>query len=137
MIESAIINRLKSDAALTALLSAHGGQPAIFSELAPEQAALPYLVIRCTRTATDNHAVQEFVVMTDYFNRDVSRANSRAAAERIEFLLDQQILTHERYSDIRINFFAGSPVEGSDPRDVHYNCQFQARATRKKWIIQT
>lgn len=136
MIESAIISVLKADPELVALLSTHNSEPAIFSEFAPEDAEFPYIVLNVSRSNDEFPGLHAFTIMVDYFDYDVSRKNSRIAAERIEFLLDRAILQHERYDSIRISFFAGSPIPEDDPRSVHYNVQFSARAGRKKWMSQ-
>jgi hypothetical protein len=135
MFESALIDKLKSDAALAALVTTFSGNPAIFSEYAPETAVTPFIVCRIT-PSSEYSAIHSFSVMVDYFDYNKSRKNSRDAAERIEYVLDHAILQHERYIDIRLMYLAGSPVESGDARDIHYNVQFSARGTRKKWIVE-
>jgi hypothetical protein len=136
MFESALYNKLRSDTALLSYLNTFGGVPAIFSEYAPEGATMPYLVFRISRSADLSPAVQKFSIFIDYYDNSSSASNSRKAAERIEFILDRVELSHERYSNIRIFFFGGSPLEETDPRIKRYNLQFMARAGRKKWIDQ-
>jgi hypothetical protein len=59
---------------------------------------------------------------------------SRVAAERVEFLLDRQRFEHDRYGRIRVFLTSGGTVIETDPRTVHYNLAFSARAGRKKWL---
>lgn len=136
MIESAIINKLAADAALTALLSTYGVSPAIFSEEAPENAKEPYITIRLMRNSGPDSIIELFSLYVDYWDLKKSRVASRSAIERIEFVLDNAVLDHDRYSSIRIWHFSAGPVEGTDPRDIHHNIQFEIRACRKKWIRQ-
>jgi hypothetical protein len=136
MFESAIINKLASDTTLASYVTSHANQPAIFSEVAQETAVMPYIVIRIDRSTVDG-IVQPAALFIDFYDRNKSRANSRRAVERIEFLLDDEKLTHDRYADIRLFFFAGSPVPEEDSRDIHYNIQFECRAVRSKWATET
>ena len=135
MIETAIYSRLASDAALAGTVTVFSGAPAIFSEFAPETAQRPYVVFRVMMSSADA-VVRPLTVMVDYYEYNTSRVKSRLAAERIEYLLDQQVVQDADYADIRLNYFAGSPVDAGDGRDIQYNVQFSGRATRKKWIIQ-
>lgn len=135
MIQTAIINRLRADTALAAILSTTAGQPSVFDEHAPEQSAMPHLVVRVD-VSQSSTLVHEFTIFVDFYDRNKSRANSKLAAQRIELVLDQQVVQHDQYSDIRINFFSGSPMTPNDSRDIIYNTQFFARGIRKSWIIQ-
>jgi len=73
--------------------------------------------------------------MVDYWGYDTTRVKAREASERIEYLLDQkQFNTDARYDTIRVWLFSGGWVQEEDPRAIHYNQQFTARASRKKWI---
>ena len=137
MIEIPILNALLSDSTLVDLLSTFNGAPAIFSENAPETAEKPYAIIRCLRNSKEYSVIQNFTIFVDTYDFDESRVNSREAAERIEFVLDEKIFTSTRYSEIRVDEQGGGPIPEADPRDVHYNSQFQARAIRCKWITQT
>lgn len=138
MFESALLTKLASDTILTSYVSTfvENGttSPAIFAEFAPETAQLPYITFRITQSSDEVLAIKQFSIFVDYYDYNKSASNSRKAAERIEFLLDRTIIEHERYSCIRLYFFAGSPIQEEDPRSIHYNLQFQARAGRKKWI---
>lgn len=137
MFEASLLNILAADGALAGYLSTYDGAPAIFSESVPEKAELPYLTFSISRFSTDNTAVEAFNIFVDYFDSKKSRANSRKAVQRVEFILDETIITGDaRYGYIRLFYENGSPVPGMDPRDAHYNLQFLARAGRKAWANQ-
>jgi hypothetical protein len=136
MFESAIINALGADAELCSYVSTFETRPAIFAEIAPEKAVMPYIVFRIDRSDKVD-VVESAIVMVDYYAYDRSRTNSRKAAERIEYLLDMRVLNHPRYDRIDVDFFAASPVPEADARDIHYNMQFQARMVRSKWTTET
>jgi hypothetical protein len=137
MIEASIITALKADAVLTTYVSTYGGSPAIFSEEAPEDANDPYITISLRRNASeDDSVIQIFNLYVDYWDNSISRANSRAAAERIEFVLDHNTFDDSRYSGARCRFFSAGPVDEEDPRAIHHNLQFTIRAARKKWMQQ-
>jgi len=139
MIEKTIIDALRGDATLVSLVTKYRAKPAIFSELAPEPVKEPYITINISRNpANDDLVVQEFVIMINVWGRENSRVNVRRASERIEFIFDnKQFNSDARYDTIRTWFVSGGWVEEADPRDVHYNHQFTARAGRKKWINNT
>jgi hypothetical protein len=83
-----------------------------------------------------NATAANYTVMIDIFDRDKSRANVRECAEQVEFLLDRKQLETTRPGTVRLYLFSGGSVPGADPRDIHYNLQFQARANRKSWLSQ-
>jgi hypothetical protein len=138
MFESALLTKLKSDSILATYVTEFvidgSSEPAIFAEFAPETAQLPYITFRITQSSDEVLAIRQFSIFVDYYDYNKSASNSRKAAERIEFVLDRSILEHDRFNCIRLFFFAGSPIQEEDPRSIHYNLQFQARAGRKKWI---
>lgn len=141
MIESAIIDALKADSTLRKRVTVYADSPAIFSELAPEEAKMPYVTINITRSkgATDDNVLQDFTIMVDFWDYGTkatspTRVRARQASERIEFILDNKQFTHDRYDTIRVWFFSGGWVEDEDTRAIHYNQQFTARASRKRWI---
>lgn len=137
MIESTIYQALSSDAALTALLGARNGQPAIFPDAAPEGTTGRYLTFRIMRNRGPDSALHTFIVYVDLWDYDESGKESRQASERIEYVLDNSLHTnHERYAHIRIRFESADCIDDNDPRMIHINHQFFARATRKKWIAQ-
>jgi len=136
MIEKTIIDALRVDSALKARVTKYDSEPAIFSDLAPEAAKLPYVTINLTRSQDIGDPVlHNFILMVDYWGYDTTRVRAREASERIEYLLDQkQFNADGRYDTIRIWFFSGGWVQEDDPRAIHYNQQFTVRASRKKWI---
>ena len=138
MFESSLLTKLTADTELISYLSTFtisgSTTPAIFANHAPEKAEFPYLVFKISQSSSNCLAVKEFNIFIDYYDKDDSESNSRKAVHRIEFLLDRAVLEHERYSYIRLFFFDGDSVEEDDPRAIHYNLQFSARAGRKKWI---
>lgn len=136
MFESALLAKLTGDTTLIKYVSTYFSAPAIFAEFAPESAEMPYITFRITRSADESPAVQKFSIFVDYYDYEKSAVRSRKAAERIELLLDRCELSHDRYSNIRIFFFSGSPLEEDDPRSIHYNLQFMARAGRKNFCDQ-
>jgi hypothetical protein len=141
MFESSLLKKLCDDATLCGYVStftttSHTTVPSIFNKAAPEAAIFPYITFYITQSSNECPAVKEFTALIDYFDNNKSSAKSNKAAERIEFLLDRAELEHDRYSCIRMFFFSGSEVPEEDPRIVHYNLQFTARAGRKKWINQ-
>lgn len=136
MFESAIYNALRADTELLKYVSRFRSIPAIFADQAPEGAKMPYIVFRIRRSNDEAVPVQKFSIYIDYYDHGKSAVNSRKAAERIEFVLDRAELDHERYSNIRVFFFDGAPMDDTDPRIIRYNMQFSARAGRKKWIDQ-
>jgi hypothetical protein len=136
MFESALINHLRADAELVSYVSTFNLNPSIFSDLAPEGAALPYLVFRILRLSSGVSTIARFSIFFDYFAFDLSRTTARKAVDKLESILDMIILNHDRYGFIRIFYFGGSMIEEPDPRDIHYNLQFSARSTRKNWVKQ-
>lgn len=136
MIEKTIIDALAADAVLISKVSLYNKHPAIFSELAPEAAIQPYITINISRAQTMGDLVlHDFILMVDFWDTNSTRVNTRIASERIEYLLDnKQFDTDARYHKIRVWFFSGGWVEEDDPRAIHYNQQFQVRASRMKWI---
>ena len=131
MFESALLPVLRDDIALSKLVTLFNSSPAIFSEMAPEKAVLPYIVFRITRSMDiDTVVIQKFNIYIDYFDYGISWINSRKAAEKIELLLDRSNLQHDRYGTIRVFFFSGGAVAEDDPRAIHYNLMFEARAGR-------
>lgn len=133
MFETALQAKLVGDGQLAAYLSKYQGFAAVFSEFAPDAVETPFLTYRITSVAADHPTVETFSVMLDYYCRDVSRADSRKAVDRIKNLLDFCDLSSDRYDTIRLFYYSGGPAVAEDPRDIHYNLQFEARAGRKSW----
>lgn len=138
MFETALLTKLRSDGALAGYLSSYAGAPAIFSDMAPDGAVEPYLVFSISLIGDDNVAAMAFNVYVDLYARDDSRANIRAAAQRVEFLLDHVTMSDAsgRFDTIRTFFYSAGPVPDTDSRKIHHNLQFTARAGRKAWAAQ-
>ena len=141
MFEAALLSHIRNDAALDQYLSVYQGGAAVFSEEAPEGVLVPYVIFSISRLMeTGSPSVELFNVYVDYFDNTTgtgrSRADSRKAGQRLEFLLDQVNLTSDRYDTIRLFMESGGPVNDPDPRVIHYNLQFSARAGRKAWANQ-
>lgn len=141
MFESSLLTALAGDVTLAALLGTYGtpARPAIFADMAPQDAENAidgelYLVFSISKSAANSISVDSFNVMVDIFSRGTSKVKLRAAAYRVEGLLDQQSLTHSRFSNIRFYRFSAGPVSAGDPRDNHYNIQLTARAVRSGWM---
>ena len=139
MIEKTILDALRGDATLASKLTVFNYRPAIFSELAPESAKEPYISFNITRNESSGDLVlHDFTIMVNIWGRETTRVSIREASERIEYIFDnKQFNSDTRYDTIRTWFVSGGWVEEQDPRDVHYNQQFTARAGRKKWIENT
>jgi hypothetical protein len=137
MIESIIVSTLKNDMTLCALLSTQAGSPSIFAKRAPQGTEFPYVVIYEQRKSIDS-VIQQLMLYVDFFDDPNSTGvEANQACERIEFVLDNTILEHDRYNSIRIFIDNASWVEEPDPRTLHYSNVFEIRASRKKWIQET
>lgn len=136
MFESSYLTLLKSDSALAALVATYDGEAAIFTDQAPEDATLPYLVFKIDRYPSESLVVDRFFINNDYYDQGSSYADARKASERIEFLTDTNQLTHARYTKIRLYRASAGSVPDDDPREIHYNTQVTARASRKAFIDQ-
>ena len=134
MFDSSLHTALSGCTGLTAYLTTYQSRPAIFADLAPENAVKMYVVFSIQKSTSDHPSVDEFSVMIDIFDRGTSKKNLKAAAFEIEKLLDQKTLTHPRFYKIRFFRFSAGPVPELDPRDIHYNIQFSARADRYGWM---
>lgn len=138
MFEAKFKELLASDNDITSKLSTYNSEPAIFSEFAPEDADLPYIVFKIERYPSASKSIDRFNIYCDYFEYGTSYKNARAISERIEYICDiNQITDDARYSNIRLDrSSAGSVPEPSTPKKIHYNTQIQARGSRYKWMQQ-
>jgi hypothetical protein len=136
MFESTILTALQSDATLAALVTTYNNSPAIFSDVAPEGAEMPYITFRITEGISNHPVIKTATLYTDYWHYGTSKAKARQAAERMELLLDKKEFEHERYSNIRVSFFSAGSVDEDDPKVIHYNQMYQCRMGRKKWSEQ-
>lgn len=135
MFEKELLDILQGDTVLAAYVSTYGTQnkPAIFSDFAPENANMPYIVFKISYWNNLDVVVHRFSVIIDYFDYEKSAVNSRTAAFRIQYLLDRRKIDSVRYGGIRFFLFGSGAVIEDDPRAIHYNLEFEARAGRKAW----
>jgi len=136
MIEEAIYAELVSCGSLVEYLSTHNSRPAVFLEEAPEDAELPYIINVITELSTENLSAKEFNVYVNYYDEKKSRVNCIAACKEIEHLFEQAVLESNDYDSIRLTWESAGFVPSLDPRKVHRNIQFTARAGRKAWCEQ-
>lgn len=138
MFEAEILGILQSDIELTSIVSTYAGAPAIFSNDAPQEAELPFVVFRIDGNSRID-AIQNFSIWIDYFDFYNSRVNARTAMRRIQYDLDGKRLQPTNYTDIRIWLNSGPTwiTATEDVRDVHFNLQFIVRATITTDIYET
>lgn len=134
MFEAALITALRNISGLTTYLTTYNGQPSIFSNLAPETAQKPYLIFDITSAGPVEKAVEQMNVYINLHDQGTSLASMRAAIRAIEYGLDRTVLSNSDYDNIRIFYFNKGLIPQADPRDLHYNIQFSARAGRKGWM---
>lgn len=136
LFDSALYIKLTSDSDLISLLTTYEGDPAVFANFAPEAAEKPYIVYNITSLGPEETAVERFNIYIDIYEYNQSRVTLREIAQRVEFILDKAIIDHAAYSYIRLSFASSGLVPTMDPRDLHYNIQFSARAGRTAWAAQ-
>jgi hypothetical protein len=136
MFESALHAALVADTTITGLVTTFASRPAIFGDFAPEGAEKPYVTFRITESDSGHPALKQFMVYVDFWDYNKSRTNARAAAQAIEFALDRTELSHARYANIRMFWYSAGMVDEEDPREIHHNTMFVARAGRKAWADQ-
>lgn len=134
MIVTTIIDALKADTELVAMLATWQETPAIFPDEAPENCEGPFIIVRVAETGTETPEMQNLSINIDFCDYGPSWTEARQAAKRIAFLLDREELSCEEYESVRLYKENLSPVQHDDPRDIHYNCQFFGRATRDEWV---
>jgi hypothetical protein len=133
MFDSLIYSELSSDSGVAGVVSNYSGTPAIFNHTAPETADTPYLLFRITEDLTGSRMVKDFDVYFDYYLSSGSRENIILLGKRLEGIFDGNIFTHPDYDSIRLWFQSSGDVPETDPREIHYNWLFSARAGRKAW----
>ncbi len=137
MFEKTLINLLAADSDLQSLLSTFSGNPAIFSNAAPQKAERPYIVFDIDKIAVENLAASGFDVVLDIYHRQESGKELREIAERIEFVCDRALIRTDdggRFQAIRLYYEDGREIENdSDIKIRHYVVRLSARAGRKKW----
>lgn len=144
MFEGSLITFLSTDSALVSKLSTFEGGPAIFSNMAPQRAELPYIVFDIDKNAVENLAASGFDIILDIYDRIESGKTLREIAERIEFVCDREIIeiagdpdADSRFGQIRLFYEDGREVENSDIKIRHYVIRLSARAGRKAWAAET
>jgi hypothetical protein len=141
MFESSLLRVLQANTDITALLSTYQGRPSIFSEFAPQDAELPYLIFRIGTIATMDVSIQRFNIVIDIYDKKTSYKNIRSVAFQTQLFLDRARIAHSRFGKIRIYYFSDGEVDEMglggareyDPRSIHWNMLFKARSGRKEW----
>jgi len=136
---------LQSDAAVAATVSTYkvkvgvtiSDVPSVFRDLAPEKAKLPYIVVAIDSRKDPASIIKVADVKIDYYDYNVSRLKADQFAKAVEDLLDLMKMDSEDYSDIRFKLSDDGYIPQSDPRIIHYNTTFSARASRKGWMQRT
>lgn len=134
MFEAELYKVLSSEKQIISLIQNYRGKPAIFAGGVPGDADLPYIAFDIAPSIAASPETMKFNIMIDYWERGQSRANAAQIAQLIENLLDMKALESERYSCVRFFIFRSSFIPDPDPRVIHYNLQFTARAGRKTFI---
>jgi hypothetical protein len=135
MFESSLLNALKSDGELAKLVSVYENSPSIFCLTAPEKVPNPYITFTVSKYGVDA-SIDRFNIFVDIWDYSMSSAVVTAISQRVEFLLDQKVLQHERFDTIRIFRESAGLVPETDVKEIHLNMQFSARAGRKAWMQQ-
>jgi len=136
MFEASLLIILKKSSVIAEYVSIYNSAAAIFSDVAPEDAELPFAETMISESAVGDSVVASFLVSIDYYQHAESGKNARKFCQRVIELLDgHQIDNDSRYHKIRL-FISSGPtrIDEGDPRDIHYQVQFSARAGRKKYI---
>lgn len=137
MFETSLHNLLVTDAELASLHSSFSGKPSIFSDFAPQESGEVYTVFDIQKEPGTFLELDTFTINFDIYNATSSNEIIRQIVERLTFILDPNSIDNDlRYRKIR--FYRGSEgyIKDNDIEIKHYNLQFFARATRKKWIDQ-
>ena len=133
-VEGAILEALRGESAITDLVSTFAGYPAIFTDIAPQQAEKTYMVFDVQKTPSDNLAVDIFLIDIDVYYNGLSAVDARELLFQVEILLDRAVLECTNYMTVRFYRDSDGYVDNSDIKIGHYNQQFEARGTRKRWI---
>lgn len=138
MFNASFISLLAADAAMVSRLNTYAGNPAIFSEVAPEAAETTYIVFDIEKTSADNLAVAAFLITVDIYDVSPSGKIAREIEERIEFICDrEEIKGDARFDTIRLFYEDGRPIENKDVAIRKRVVTLSARAGRKKWMEET
>ncbi len=136
MFESDLYSLLVNDSELANLLSAFNQYPAVFSDVAPQEATEIYIVFDIQEDPSIGQIIDAFTINFDIYNDTNSNEITRQIIERLTFLLDPISIETLRYKTVRFYRGSGGYIKDNDTEIKHYNKQFFARGTRKKWIDQ-
>lgn len=139
MIENLILTQMNTNTALKSLVSKIcGGNPAFFSEQAPENAQFPYVILVTDYHKTAWHGIHEFNVYFHIYDDDTSFVNISEITQLLEFMFDRKTFEdlENDYSHVRFFFYEKTEWREEDPRITHYILHFNARACRKAWTQQ-
>jgi len=142
---SELIACLQSDAAVAATVSTYkvkvgvtiSDVPSVFRDLAPEKAKLPYIVVAIDSRKDPASIIKVADVKIDYYDHKKSRALADQSAKAVEDLLDLALMNSADYNHIRFKLSDDGYIPQTDPRIIHYNTTFSARASRKGWMQRT
>ena len=138
MIEDVIVEQLRNDGTIAGILSTYNGDPAVFSETAPEDVDRdgPYMVVVVRVFPAPDYVIDQFDIFVHYFQRGTSRAKAREVSFRVEAIFDPNTFQNDVYADIRFYRRHGDFLPEPDPLEIHYVKQLSARGSRKKWMQQ-
>ena len=134
MFYSEIIDVLRTDPKITAIVYTYENLPSIFSDEAPEGAEKPYIVVRIESSPFSDKVVSTSNLYIDYYDYNKSRVDTDSVAIAIEDLLDSNKLRTENLTDIRFSLMNTGYIPASDPRTIHHNSTFSCRAARSGWM---
>lgn len=137
-VAGAIIERLKANTDVTDYLSTFNFSPAIFANVAPQEAERTYIVLDAQKNEaeTGNLPWDIFLIDIDIYYDGISALDVERLTLNIEFSLDRAVLNSDTYKTIRIYRESNGYVEKNDIRVGHYNQQFTIRAARWAWMQQ-
>lgn len=134
MFEAELLQQLNT-ITINNLLSVYNGAPAKFSCMAPEDVQFPYLVVTIEEDKPSDSIISRFRIIIEVFDYSSSIVKARdIVSDTIDVLDRIKIDNNEWYDDIRIWHDIHMRVEVPDPRGIQYRIEYEARATRSKWI---
>lgn len=136
MIYDIVITTLRSDTEIASTVSTFNSYPAIFGDMAPEKAELPYVIVRCyDLKPTVDKALTSGIMAVDIYDTGTTFTKCDKIRNRIELLLDNKMFDNNKLSDIRLNMINEGAIPDEDITILHYNIEFTFRAIRKSWTI--
>lgn len=125
MIESAIVTRLLSDAAL---LQYSGGR--IFVSSAPEGTITPYIVVQSADTIDNSDAIASFDIDIDIYDYQEDQRPLRAATRRVKAVLHEETVPDPEgfYGSIRPSFESRTFIKEKDATLSRANMNFSSIA---------